>query len=85
MKCKQFVRVYSKVAAIMDYEVKDWEKMFWFLRFLIPELHVESSGGKDIKDLLDYVDLNTYGLRRTALNEPLGLMQVNPSLTPTSP
>ena len=50
MKCKQFVRVYSKVAAIMDYEVKDWEKMFWFLRFLIPELHVESNGGKDIKD-----------------------------------
>lgn len=85
MKCKQFVRVYSKVAAIMDYEVKDWEKMFWFLRFLIPELHVESSGGKDIKDLLDYVDLNTYGLRRTALNETIGLDAGESVIDPNKP
>ena len=67
MKCKQFVRVYSKVAAILDYEVAEWEKLFWYLRYLIPELHVDSNG-EDMKDLLDYVDLNTYGLRRTALN-----------------
>lgn len=85
MKCKQFVRVYSKVAAIMDYEVKDWEKMFWFLRFLIPELHVESNGGKDIKDLLDYVDLNTYGLRRTALNETIGLDAGESVIDPNKP
>lgn len=85
MKCKQFVRVYSKVAAIMDYEVKDWEKMFWFLRFLIPELHVESNGGKDIKDLLDYVDLNTYGLRRTALNETIGLDAGESVIAPNKP
>ena len=72
MKCKQFVRVYSRVAAILDYEVTDWEKLFWYLRYLIPELHVDSKG-EEIKDLLDYVDLNTYGLRRTALNETIGL------------
>ena len=85
MKCKQFVRVYSKVAAIMDYEVKDWEKLFWFLRFLIPELYVESNGGKDIKDLLDYVDLNTYGLRRTALNETIGLDAGESVIDPNKP
>ena len=71
MKCKQFVKVYSKAAAIMSYEVKDWEKLFWFLRFLIPELYIEPNGGNEIKDLLDYVDLNTYGLRRTVLNETI--------------
>ena len=72
MKCKQFVRVYSRVAAIIEYEVADWEKLFWYLRYLIPELHVDSKG-EDIKDLLDAVDLNTYGLRRTALNETVVL------------
>jgi type I restriction enzyme R subunit len=73
MKCKQFVRVYSRVAAIMPYEVADWEKLFWFFRFLIPQLIVPGRNADDIKDLLDSVDLNTYGLRRTALNETIKL------------
>ena len=73
MKCKQFVKIYSRVAAIMDYEVVDWEKLFWFLRLLIPQLIVTGPGMEDIKDLLDSVDLNTYGLRRTALNETIVL------------
>lgn len=85
MKCKQFVKVYSKAAAIMDYEVKDWEKLFWFLRYLIPELYVEPNGGEEIKDLLDYVDLNTYGLRRTALNESISLDANETALEPNKP
>ena len=28
MKCKQFVKIYSRVAAIMPFEMKDWEKLF---------------------------------------------------------
>ena len=73
MKCKQFVKVYSRVAAIMSFEMKEWEKLFWYLRFLIPNLHVNVPGRDDMKDLLDNVDLNTYGLRRTALNEKIEL------------
>ena len=85
MKCKQFVKVYSKAAAIMSYEVKDWEKLFWFLRFLIPELYIEPNGGNDIKDLLDYVDLNTYGLRRTVLNETIKLDAGETVIDPNKP
>lgn len=73
IKCKQFVKVYSRVAAIIDFEVKEWEKLFWYLRFLIPGLHVDVPGRDDMKDLLDNVDLNTYGLRRTALNQTIDL------------
>lgn len=74
MKCKQFVKVYSRVAAILEYEVLDWEKLFWFLRYLIPQLIIPKIGDDgDISDLLDSVDLNTYGLRRTALNETIAL------------
>lgn len=73
IKCKQFVKVYSRVAAIIDFEVKEWEKLFWYLRFLIPGLHVDVPGRDNMKDLLDNVDLNTYGLRRTALNQTVDL------------
>ena len=84
MKCKQFVRVYSRVAAIIEYEVPDWEKLYWYLRFLIPDLHVDSKG-EDIKDLLDAVDLNTYGLRRTALNETIVLDAGETTVDPNKP
>lgn len=84
MKCKQFVRVYSRVAAIIDYEVLDWEKLFWYLRYLIPDLHVDSTG-EEIKDLLDNIDLNTYGLRRTALNETIGLDAGEATIDPNKP
>ena len=85
MKCKQFVRIYSRVAAIMEYEVADWEKLFWFLRFLIPSLIVNDPDADQLKDLLDSVDLNTYGLRRTALNEPIALDAAETTLDPLKP
>ena len=85
MKCKQFVKIYSRVAAIMDYEVVDWEKLFWFLRLLIPQLIVTGPGMDDIKDLLDSVDLNTYGLRRTALNETIVLDAGESTIDPLKP
>lgn len=85
MKCKQFVKIYSKVAAILTYEVLDWEKMFWFLRYLIPSLQVQGTTSDDIKDLLDSVDLNTYGLRRTALNEKIELDSGETIVDPNKP
>ena len=85
MKCKQFVRVYSKAAAIMTFEVMDWEKLYWFLRYLIPELHIEAQGGSELRDLLDSVDLNTYGLRRTALNETIVLDADEAMIDPNRP
>ena len=85
MKCKQFVRVYSRVAAIMEFEMLDWEKLFWFLRYLIPSLHIDKPGTVDLKDLLDSVDLNTYGLRRTSLNETITLDAGESVIDPNKP
>ena len=85
MKCKQFVKIYSRVAAIMPFEMKDWEKLFWFLRYLIPSLHVNNNGDDGLKDLLDSVDLNTYGLRRTALNEAITLDSGETTIDPLKP
>ena len=85
MKCKQFVRIYSRVAAIMPFEMKDWEKLFWFLRYLIPGLHIAGPDIDSLKDLLDSVDLNTYGLRRTALNETITLDAEETTIDPLKP
>ncbi len=40
IKAKQFVKIYSQMASIMPYEMVEWEKLFWFLKFLIPKLIV---------------------------------------------
>ena len=85
MKCKQFVKIYSRVAAIMPFEMKDWEKLFWFLRYLIPGLHIAGPDIDSLKDLLDSVDLNTYGLRRTALNETITLDASETTIDPLKP
>ena len=85
MKCKQFVKIYSRVAAIMPFEMKDWEKLFWFLRYLIPGLHIAGPDIDSLKDLLDSVDLNTYGLRRTALNESITLDAGEATIDPLKP
>lgn len=85
VKAKQFVKIYSRMAAILPYENRNWEELFWFLRFLIPELHVEVPGRDDLKDLLDSVDLNTYGLRRTRLDQPIELDKEESEINPLAP
>lgn len=63
VKCKQFVNVYSKIAAIISYENIEWEKLYLFLGVLIPNLKIDGEPDDDEKNLLDCVDLNTYGLK----------------------
>lgn len=82
MKCKQFVRVYSRMAAIMDFESVDWEKTYWFLRLLIPELKMDRKD-EDLQSLVKSVDLSTYGLTRTALNQKIDLDDETTVVDPT--
>ena len=82
MKCKQFVKVYGKIATIIPYCFVEWEKLFWFLRFLIPQLHIDGVEESDLYDLLSNVDLNTYGLKRQALNASIALAEDAAPLDP---
>jgi type I restriction enzyme R subunit len=84
MKCKQFVRVYSRMAAIIPFEMPEWEELYWFLKLLIPELKVKTAT-EDLKELLDSVDLSTYGLRRTSLSQNIELDSNTSEISPTSP
>jgi type I restriction enzyme R subunit len=73
IKAKQFVKIYGQMASIMPYEILAWEKLFWFLKFLIPKLVITEPGTDGLDELLNSVDLSTYGLERVKLNASIGL------------
>ncbi len=73
IKAKHFVKIYGQMASIMPYEVVAWEKLFWFLKFLIPKLIIVDNEKDALDDLLNSVDLSTYGLERVKLNTSIGL------------
>jgi type I restriction enzyme R subunit len=85
IKAKQFVKIYGQMASILDYEVLEWEKLFWFLKFLIPKLIVKTKGDELIDELLESVDLSTYGLERTKLNHSIRLDDEESILDPQNP
>lgn len=84
IKAKQFVKIYGQMAAILPYEVLKWEKLFWFLKFLIPKLIILDTDG-EVDDLLDSIDLSTYGLERIKLNESIILDDSETELEPQNP
>lgn len=85
IKAKQFVKIYGQMASIMSFEIVAWEKLFWFLKFLIPKLKVQDKDADEIDALLDSVDLSSYGLERVKLNHHIGLDEEETELDPTNP
>jgi type I restriction enzyme R subunit len=73
IKAKQFVKIYGQMASIMPYEIVVWEKLFWFLKFLIPKLIIQDPDADLLDELLDSVDLSSYGLQRVKLNHSIDL------------
>jgi type I restriction enzyme R subunit len=73
IKAKQFVKIYSQMSSIMPYEIIAWEKLFWFLKFLIPKLIIKDKDEDALDELLNSVDLSTYGLERVKLSANIAL------------
>lgn len=85
IKAKQFVKIYRQVAAIMEYEMVKWEKLHWFLKFLIPDLKVVDPKADALDELMNSVDLSTYGLERTKIGHTIGLDSSETEIDPTNP
>jgi len=85
IKAKHFVKSYGQMAAIMPYEMVEWEKLFWFLKFLIPKLIIKDKDKDLVDELLNAVDLSTYGLERVKLNSSIGLDDSESELDPQNP
>ncbi|MDA3922119.1 MAG: DEAD/DEAH box helicase family protein [Salinisphaera sp.] len=73
IKAKQFVKIYGQMASIISFEVVAWEKLFWFLKFLVPKLKIQDPNQDALDELLESVDLSSYGLGRTKLNHTIEL------------
>ena len=85
IKAKQFVKIYGQMASILPYEVVNWEKLFWFLKFLIPKLIIADPQQDVLDELLNAVDLSTYGLERVKLNASIGLDASPTEVDPQNP
>ncbi len=85
IKAKQFVKIYGQVASILPYEMMAWEKLFWFLKFLIPKLKIEDKNDDLLDQLLESVDLSTYGLERVKLNTSISLDDAESVVDPQNP
>ncbi|MGL6624649.1 type I restriction endonuclease subunit R [Aeromonas jandaei] len=85
IKAKQFVKIYGQMAAIMPYDMPTWEKLFWFLKFLIPKLKVQDPDADLLDELLESVDLSSYGLQRVKLNHAITLDDEESELEPQNP
>lgn len=84
IKAKQFVKVYGQMASILPFQVIEWEKLFWFLKFLIPKLPIKDKDDDGLDELLESVDLSTYGLERVTLNHSIGLDDSDSELEPSN-
>ncbi len=84
VKCKQFVKVYGQLAAIIPFANVEWEQLYWYLKFLIPKLKVNVQENEIIDGILETVDLSTYALKRTKLGEKIELDEEASELDPNS-
>src|SRR5690606_26689196 len=85
VKAKQFVKIYAQVSSIMQFNNKEWEQLYWFLKFLIPKLNVQDGRLNGIDDLLESVDLSTYALKREHINKTITLDAEETVLDPQNP
>lgn len=85
VKAKQFVKIYGQVACLVSFNLIRWEKLFWFLKFLIPKLVVRNLEQDQLDNLLNSIDLSTYGLERTRLNHAIGLDDSASEVDPQNP
>ena len=85
IKAKQFVKIYAQMASIMPYEIVEWEKLFWFLKFLVRKMVVKDKDKDILDELLNAVDLSTYGLERVRLGAKIELDPSEAELDPQNP
>ncbi|MBF0751337.1 MULTISPECIES: type I restriction endonuclease subunit R [unclassified Pasteurella] len=84
VKAKQFLKIYGQMASIINFENIGWEKLYWFLKFLVPKLKVQDPKD-EFDEILNAVDLSTYGLARNRLNYRIKLDDSESELAPQNP
>ncbi len=82
VKAKSFIRTYAFLSKILDFNNPYWERLYWFLKFLLPKIAPDGSDD-GAADILEAIDLDSYRLTRVATqNLSLGAEE---ELSPASP
>jgi type I restriction enzyme R subunit len=79
------VKIYAQIACIVPFDMVSWEELYWFLKYLIPLLKINDPDKDKLDELLDSVDLSTYGLERSRVNKPIRLDSAPAVLGPQNP
>ncbi|MEM9538850.1 MAG: DEAD/DEAH box helicase family protein [Cyanobacteria bacterium P01_E01_bin.42] len=85
IKAKQFVKIYGQLACLLHFNNPNWEQLYWFLKFLIPKLLIRNPDRDRLDQLLESVDLSTYGLERVQLNAQIELNEEESEIDPQNP
>jgi type I restriction enzyme R subunit len=59
IKVKSFLRTYSYLAKLLDFNNVYWEQLWWYLKYLLPKLTIESE--EDLaQNIIDAIDMDSY-------------------------
>ncbi len=58
-KAKSFLRVYSYLTKILDFNNQTWEKLFWFLKYLVTKLYIDQTDDFT-EGILESIDMDSY-------------------------
>ena len=59
IKAKSFLRTYSYLGKILDFNNQEWEVLWWYLKFLVPKLFIDKSDDFT-EGLLDSINMDSY-------------------------
>lgn len=82
VKAKSFFRTYAFLSKILSFKNAYWERLYWFVKFLMPK--VKPKENEDLaKGILEAIDLDSYRLKRITTDN-IGL-QGGEEIEPTPP
>jgi type I restriction enzyme R subunit len=81
-KARAFVRSYSFLSQIMTFQVAYWERLYYFLKFLLDKLPALEQEAPDV-DVLQHVDMESYRVEKRAAEE-IQLEEAEARLKPKS-
>jgi type I restriction enzyme R subunit len=80
VKAKSFNRTYAFLSKILSFNNPYWERLYWFLKFLLPKIKQQEN--EDLaKGILEAIDLDSYRLSKTTTYniKLLGGEELNPT------
>ncbi len=81
VKAKAFVRTYSYLSKLLDFKMPIWEKMWLYLKLLIPKLQIESDTDED--NIIEAVNMDSYRLSHDKKTD-IGLSSEDGEVDPIS-